>query len=145
MLDILTCIIGTFGFSILLKVSAEKLIFTVIGGAISASVLYFLQSFGYGTFTATFFGMTAICIYSEVLARIIKAPANIILLPSTIPLLPGGSLYYTLSYLLHSDRANFYVYAKDTVLIFNFFFYVSTFIFYFFYFIFCFYYFIFHY
>ena len=66
MLDILTCIIGTFGFSILLKVSAEKLIFTVIGG--------------------------------------------------TIPLLPGGSLYYTLSYLLHSDRANFYVYAKDTVL-----------------------------
>ena len=60
--------------------------------------------------------MVAICIYSEALARIIKAPANIILLPSTIPLLPGGSLYYSLSYLLHSDKENFIIYAKETIL-----------------------------
>ncbi|MDE5996512.1 MAG: threonine/serine exporter family protein, partial [Eubacterium sp.] len=51
------------------------------------------------------------------LARIIKTPANIILLPSTIPLLPGGSLYYTLSYLLHSDRKNCLIYAKETILV----------------------------
>lgn len=116
LLDIVTCIIGTFGFSVLLKVSKQKLIYTVLGGAISASLSYFFMQKGFGIFSATFFAMLAICIYSEVLARIIKAPANIILLPSTIPLLPGGSLYYTLSYLLHSDRENFFIYAKETIL-----------------------------
>ena len=116
MLDITTCILGTFGFSVLLKVSKQKLIYTVLGGAISASLSYFLLQKGYGIFTATFFAMVAICIYSELLARIIKAPANIILLPSTIPLLPGGSLYYTVSYLLHSDKESFLIYAKETIL-----------------------------
>ena len=116
LLEITTCILGTFGFSVLLKVSKQKLIYTVLGGAISASLSYFLLQKGYGIFTATFFAMVAICIYSELLARIIKAPANIILLPSTIPLLPGGSLYYTVSYLLHSDKENFLIYAKETIL-----------------------------
>lgn len=117
MFDIATCIIGSFGFSVLLKVSKQKLIYTVLGGAISASLSYFFMQNGYGSFAATFFAMAAISIYSEVLARIIKTPANIILLPSTIPLLPGGNLYYTLSYLLHADKANFLIYAKETILI----------------------------
>ena len=116
LLEITTCIIGTFGFSVLLKVSKQKLVYTVLGGAISASLSYFLMQKGFDIFFATFFAMVAICIYSEVFARIIKTPANIILLPSTIPLLPGGSLYYTLSYLIHSDKENFYIYAKETVL-----------------------------
>lgn len=117
LLEILTCIIGTFGFSVLLKVSKKKLIYTVLGGAISASLSFLLIQKGFGSFSSTFFAMVAICVYSEALARIIKAPANIILLPSTIPLLPGGSLYYTLSYLLHSDRENFLIHAKETALV----------------------------
>lgn len=116
LLEITTCILGTFGFSVLLKVSKQKLIYTILGGAISASLSYFLLKNGFGIFSATFFAMVASCIYSEALARIIKTPANIILLPSTIPLLPGGSLYYTLSYLLHSDKEGFWIYAKETIL-----------------------------
>lgn len=116
MLEITTCVIGTFAFSILLKVSKQKLIFTTLGGTLSAVIFYYLIQSGKGTFTATFFAMIAICIYSEILARIIKTPANVILLPSTIPLLPGGSLYYTLSYLIHSDKENFAFYAKETIL-----------------------------
>lgn len=116
MLEIVTCIIGTFGFSVLLKVSKQKLIYTVLGGAISASTAYFITLSGRGIFAATFFAMVAICIYSEVLARIIKTPANVILLPSTIPLLPGGSLYYTMNYIIHSDKEQAAAYAKETVL-----------------------------
>ena len=116
LLEITTCIIGTFGFSVLLKVSKQKLIFTTLGGALSAVISYFLTQSGKGIFTSTFFAMAAICIYSELLARIIKTPANVILLPSTIPLLPGGSLYYTLSCLIHSDKEKFAHYAKETIL-----------------------------
>lgn len=59
--------------------------------------------------------MIAICVYSEVLARIIKTPANVILIPSTIPLLPGGNLYYTLSYIINFDREQFRHYLNETV------------------------------
>ena len=116
MLEILTCVLGTLGFSVLLKVSKQKLIFTAIGGTVSALIYYFLSAAGSGTFKSTLFAMVAICVYSEALARITKTPANVILIPSTIPLLPGGNLYYSLSYLLHSDRESFYFYAKETVL-----------------------------
>lgn len=116
LLEIFTCVIGTFGFSVLLKVSRQKLIFTVLGGTISAVISVLMLNAGEGVFKATFFAMTAICIYSEALARIIKTPANVILLPSTIPLLPGGSLYYTLSYLIHYDAEQFARYAKETAL-----------------------------
>lgn len=117
LLDIVTCILGTLGFSILLKVSKQKLIFTVIGGTISAVIYYFMTESGYDNFKSTLLAMIAICVYSEVMARIVKTPANVILIPSTIPLLPGGFLYYTLSYLIHADRKNFYYYAKETVFV----------------------------
>ncbi|MDE6505934.1 MAG: threonine/serine exporter family protein, partial [Eubacterium sp.] len=88
----------------------------VLGGAISAALSTIMINNGANIFNATFCAMVAICIYSEVLARIIKTPANVILLPSTIPLLPGGSLYYSLSYLIHSDEERFHIYAKETIL-----------------------------
>ena len=117
LLNIITCILGTLGFSIILKVSKQKLIFTVIGGTISAVIYYFMREAGFDNFKSTLLAMIAICVYSEVLARIIKTPANVILIPSTIPLLPGGFLYYTLSYLIHADKENFYFYAKETVFV----------------------------
>lgn len=110
-------IFGTLGFSILLKVSKQKLIYTVIGGAISAVIYYFMKSAEYNNFIATLAAMVAICVYSEVMARIIKTPANVILIPSTIPLVPGGLLYYTLSYLVHYDKENFLYYAKETAFV----------------------------
>lgn len=116
MLEITTCVIGTFGFSVLLKVSKQKLIFTVTGGIISAVISVLMLHHGFGIFESTFFAMTAISIYSEVFARIIKTPVNVILMPSTVPLLPGGSLYYTMYYLVNSEFDKFIQYAKETLL-----------------------------
>ncbi len=116
LLDIITCVIGTFGFSVLLKVSKEKLIYTVIGGTISAVISVLMLHNGYSIFNATLYSMIAITAYSEILARIIKTPASVILMPSTVPLLPGGSLYYTMSCLIVKDYKNFIHYGKETLL-----------------------------
>lgn len=110
-------VFGTLGFSIILKVSKQKLIYTVIGGTISAVIYYFMRDAEYNNFIATLTAMIAICVYSEILARVIKTPSNVILIPSTIPLVPGGLLYYTLSYLIHFDKANFLYYAKETAFV----------------------------
>lgn len=116
LLEIITCIIGTFGFSVLLKVAKSKLIFTIIGGAISAIISVVMLKNGFGIFNSTLCAMIAITAYSEMLARIIKTPASIILMPSTVPLLPGGALYYTLNSLFFKEYNSFIIYAKETAL-----------------------------
>ena len=116
MVEILTCIIGTFGFCIILGISSNKIICATAGGAVSAVASVLLMNRGYGIFLSTFFAMTAVCVYSEIFARLLKAPAAVILAPATVPLLPGGSLYYMMSYLVRFDYGRFIHYAKETVL-----------------------------
>lgn len=116
MLEVITCVLGTLGFCIILNVSKRKLFYSVFGGLISSVLLELLSNLGAGTFQAVFISMLVISVYSEALSRITKTPANIILLPASIPLLPGGSLYYMMSFLVHFDRENFVFYAKETAL-----------------------------
>ena len=44
---------------------------------------------------------------AEVFARVIKTPTTTFLVPSLIPLIPGGSLYYTMNYALNEQWAAF--------------------------------------
>lgn len=116
MLEVITCVLGTLGFCVILNVSKRKLFYSVFGGLISSVLLVLLTNLGAGTFEAVFISMLVISVYSEALSRITKTPANIILLPASIPLLPGGSLYYMMSFIVHFDRENFVFYAKETAL-----------------------------
>ena len=50
------------------------------------------------------------------ISRLKKLPTTVILMPSTIPLLPGSSIYYTMLYAITSDNDKFLNYAKSTVL-----------------------------
>lgn len=116
MLETVTCVLGTLGFCIILRVSRAKLFFATLGGVISAAVLAFLTSSGAGVFKSVFIAMLAVSVYSEIVARIVKTPSAIILIPASIPLLPGGSFYYMMSWLVHFNAENFLHYAAETVL-----------------------------
>ena len=48
-----------------------------------------------------------ITIYSEIWARVLKTPATTILMPTVIPLIPGGSLYYAMDAALRHDAPEF--------------------------------------
>lgn len=116
MVKIITCVLGTLGFCVILGISSNKIICATAGGAVSAIASVLLMNRGYGIFLSTFFAMTAVCAYSEIFARLLKTPASVILAPATVPLLPGGSLYYMMSYLVRFDYSKFVFYAKETVL-----------------------------
>lgn len=115
MLKIISSIIAISAFSIIIKVSKNKIKYTVLGGTISTIISVSMMNYGYKTFTYTFVAMIIVCVYSEVLARIIKTPSDIILIPSSIPLLPGSYLYYTMSHLVHFNREKFIYYASETI------------------------------
>ena len=53
--------------------------------------------------------------YAEIMARLLKAPVPLYVLPSVISLVPGGSLYYTMSYCMERDWEQFGIYGYRTV------------------------------
>jgi len=46
-------------------------------------------------------------VYAEIMARMNRAPATIFLTAAAVPLIPGGSLYYTMAGLVNGDQALF--------------------------------------
>lgn len=113
-IEIICCIIGTIGFSIIMRVPKKSLIFVAAGSAITATIERFLAG-SYGEFAACLIAMVCLSFYCELIARIIKTPTTVILMPSTIPLLPGSSIYYAMLYAAQSNTKLFADYATATL------------------------------
>jgi uncharacterized membrane protein YjjB (DUF3815 family) len=54
-----------------------------------------------------FVATIAISIYSEIMARVHKAPVTGYLLVSLLPLVPGGGIYYTMEYCIIGNTEMF--------------------------------------
>jgi len=115
---IVLCISGflaTIGFSVLFLTKVRRLPFAALGGLL-ACIVYVLFDYisGGNSFVTNLAAGVAITLYSEVFARIIKAPVTVLLLPALVPLVPGGMLYYAMSHLVIWNRDLFIYYAVET-------------------------------
>lgn len=116
--NILLCVLGTIGFSVILNVPRSKAVFVVAGGLLSSVTFELLFSYtSFGVFWSTLIAVVFVEIYSEIMARVLKTPATVILIPSTVPLLPGGYLYYAMSYLISGESEKFFLNAKYALLV----------------------------
>lgn len=104
LIQIITAGIGTLGFSIYFRVSEKNVLASTLGGAVGFGIYLLIFKLTDSLFFANFAAALIIYIYSEICARILKAPSNIFLIPGIIPLLPGGALYYTMYGIVDSDR-----------------------------------------
>lgn len=114
-IQILTGYLGSLGFAVLFNIRGRKLLIASIGGLISWSVFLLLESCFPSESLRYFFSAAAITVYAEVFARIEKTPTTTFLVPAVIPLVPGGSLYYTMNYALKKQWALFAHKATYTV------------------------------
>lgn len=107
LLPFLYATLATFGFAIVFEVKKPKfLLFSSLIGGLGWLMFLLLEGHVAPVFQylyATIF----VSAMSEITARIWKAPATIFLLPGIIPLVPGGGLYYCMSYLLDGDYTLF--------------------------------------
>lgn len=104
------------GFCSLLNMPKKKIWTIVFGSIITETAFEILFSvFSFSTFWATFIAALMCEIYSEAMARVTKSPAIIILLPSTIPLLPGGFLFYTMNGILSKNTKEIIYYGTQTI------------------------------
>lgn len=92
----LYALISTLGFGVLFNIKGRNLIFASAGGALTWYVYLLVFNRTTSSLAALLFASVLAGLYSEILARILKAPVTIFSICSVIPLVPGGGMYYTM-------------------------------------------------
>jgi uncharacterized membrane protein YjjB (DUF3815 family) len=105
--EILAAAAGSLGFSVLFNIRGKKLLAVTIGGALSWAAFLVLFALGMGEPMAYFLVALLVSLYAEGMARLLRAPATVFVAPSLVPLIPGSSLYYTMTYALGGDSEQF--------------------------------------
>lgn len=95
--------IACIGFTYILNVHGIGRIICGVGGALG----WLIYQLGGRSILAAFLAAAAIAVYSEMMARLVRCPATGYLLVSLLPLVPGGGIYYAMSYCVQGDRELF--------------------------------------
>lgn len=114
-LQILTAFFGTLGFGILFNLRGKKLWLGALGGLLSWGLFLALGLVLDSEVLRYFIVSAAVSGYSEFLARCLKTPTTTFHIVSLIPLIPGGSLYYSVSYAFSGDFESFFSKALYTL------------------------------
>lgn len=101
-------LVSTFGFAIILNNKYKHLPIVAIGGVLS-TVIYLLT--GYLTNNDPFISVMAGTMFStimaEILARVLKSPTTVFLIPTIIPFVPGAKLFFMMYSLINGDMDKF--------------------------------------
>ena len=102
-IKIIAGFISTIGFAILFRLKPTHWILAAIDGLL-ACVCYFAFADIFGNVFLPNLLASLVCAFgAELFARLAKAPSTVFLLPGIIALVPGGTLYYSMSNLLNSN------------------------------------------
>ena len=106
-IQVLSAFIGTFGFSVLFNVRGKRLFFASLGGLSACLFFVIFKIFIPSEVTIYFIVALIASLYAEIMARLLKTPTTTFIITALIPLIPGSSLYYTMSYAFQSDLEKF--------------------------------------
>ena len=94
--QILMGFIGSLGFGFLFNLRGKRLVAASLGGLFAWALFILLGFLTEDEPVRYFFVSAAVSLYSEIMARVMKTPTTSFLNTCLIPLIPGGSLYYTM-------------------------------------------------
>ncbi len=114
LIQILTATTGALGFSIFFRVSEKNVLASTIGGGLGCALFLLINHITGDMFLSNFAAALFVYLYSQVMSKKLKAPSNVYLVPGTIPLIPGGALYYTMRGILDGDKTLFWSNLKTT-------------------------------
>ena len=115
LIQILTGTLGTLGYALVFHVRVKLLPAATMGGLVSWAVYLLIYFPTHNLFLASLIAAMAVYAWSEIMARLMKAPVTVFLLPGVIPLLPGSFLYYTTLALLNEDAVQFKIQGLNTI------------------------------
>lgn len=101
---------------ILYRIPRKLLVYASLVGVAAWLIMYYTMIAGATIVLADFLASVAIGVLSEVLARILKKPATIFIIPGFIPLVPGGDAYVSMLYMVKGQYVNGVAMGMQTVL-----------------------------
>lgn len=96
-IQLLTALLGSLGFAMFFGLKPRYYIEASLGGLIVWGLYLVGMHLFDHIFIACLLASALAALYSEVMARIMKAPATLFFITSVIPLIPGSTLYYACS------------------------------------------------
>lgn len=116
LLQILYASLGSYGFALLFNQKPfSRALPSAFGGALSWGIYLLCSHFGTDVFFAGLAGGFVSCLFAEIMARLLKAPTTVFVTAAVIPLIPGGSLYYTMSSAIERNAESFRYYGSATL------------------------------
>ena len=106
-LQCIACYVSGIGFFILFNIHGYGGFLCALGGMLTWITYSLILYFGGSDILAYFFATVSASLYAEIMARVRKCPAISYLVISAFPLIPGAGVYYTMTYAVASDMANF--------------------------------------
>lgn len=114
-IQIATGLIGSFGFALLFNIRGKRLAATALGGFLSWFLFVLLGKVIENEVINYFLVAALVSLYAEIMARILKTPTTTFITASLVPLIPGGSLYYTMAYAFRNNQNLFFEKAVYTL------------------------------
>jgi uncharacterized membrane protein YjjB (DUF3815 family) len=103
LLNFIYASIATLAFGIIFNIRGKKLVFASLGGGISWAVYLLSFRLFSSMIFAYFLAASIVTLYSEIMARVLKAPVTTFVICAIIPVVPGGGMYNTM---LESVKGN---------------------------------------
>lgn len=116
-IQIILAFFGSIFPAILFNIDRKKLIWAGISGSIGWTIYLITFKYGQSPIMASFLGAFAVGMYSEVMARKLKAPIMQFSIPGIFPLVPGIIAYNTIIYIVDQNYPLAYPSAMKTVII----------------------------
>ena len=107
LLQILAGGVGSLGFAFLFNIRGKRLMVATLGGVLSW-FLFVIFSYLIPSDPINYFIVSLLMsFFAEAMARVMKTPTTTFITTSLVPLIPGGSLYYTMAYGFQGQATRF--------------------------------------
>lgn len=104
---VVSCSVALLGIAVIFDVPPKKLPYAMLGSIISCVLMLVGDKYGLDPLITNMIATAVPCVYCEIMARVLKTPTTVFMIPTLLPLVPGSRLYYTMFYLFSGEQALF--------------------------------------
>ncbi len=105
LIQLVTSLTGSLGFALLFRLRLRLLPWAALGGALCWGCYLLCGGLLEGVFFPCLLSSAFAELYAEAMARLLHAPSTLFYIPAVVPLVPGGSLFHTMSAVVRNDWA----------------------------------------
>ena len=115
--QMISSILGSIGFAILFRLHPKKLwSIALLSGGCYGIYYLFAAVFGTNAFVAALISTAFVAASAEFFSRIMRSPTIIFIIPSIIPIVPGGALYRFMKELINGNSDIAMGHGKEALL-----------------------------